>query len=333
MKKYQKWLFPVLAIACMLAACFFPLLYLPLLTVGSLCFAVAIIQTNSAVIPLIAVFAFIGMLVFTGSIAQALFSVMTFVPIGAALGTTYRRKSDIGGALLISLLLTGFLTLLIFCAYIMEVSPTFSVQDALTPFRENLTGITNEIYNNVVLNANLFDANTLRAVLAGGRESFADSVFTALIYQMPIILSVAVMAITFIDYYWLKWLLRRLGADTAFMTSFDKIRISKAGAAVYALALLLYLMLSMSSPGSSAATVLYVFADVLGVALSVCGLSVADYLLRRRTRLKNAVRRLLIAALLIAGIFLPLLFNILALAGMIDAYYDLRRKIDGGETA
>ena len=331
MKKYQKWLFPVLTITCMLVTFFFPIFFIPALIVGSLCFAVSIAINKSAVIPLVAVFAFIGLLVITGSIAQALFLVMTFVPIGTALGMTYRRKDTINSAIMLALLLTGFMMLLLFCSYIMEASTSFSVKDALEPFKKNLTDITNKIYYEISIRANTYsNANLIQTTLAGGREGFANRIFTGLIYQMPIILSILTMGITFINYFWVKRLLKGLQMDTSFMSNFDNLRISRVGAVIYVVALLFYFMLNVS-PGSTASLVFMIFVTVQEKALGFSGLSLIDYILKQRTNFTTVVRRCIVIIILLISVVLSVPFTFIALLGTLDAYYDIRKRFDGGD--
>lgn len=332
MKKFQTWLFPSISFACMALVFFLPVLYLPALIIASMCFAVSLATNKSAIVPLISVFVFIGMLFVTGSIAQALIYMMLFVPIGTVLGMMYRKKGALNDMILLSLLTVGIMALLITCAYIMEVSPSFSVQDALAPFKESIKQISNDIYNAISVYANLQqNQTTFQALLAMGKEGFANSVFTSLTYQMPIILGIIAMAVTFIDYFWMKKVLSSLKMDTSFMQDFGQVRISKTGAVLYVISLLFYFMLNVTSGTTAFSLIIYIFVTILGVALSFAGLSLVYHVLQRRTGLSRWVRILIILAILVIGIFISLFFSFLALLGTLDAYYDVRKHLDGGD--
>ena len=115
------------------------------------------------------------------------------------------------------------------------------------------------------------------------------------------------------------------------MQDFGQVRISKTGAVLYVISLLFYFMLNVTSGTTAFSLIIYIFVTILGVALSFAGLSLVYHVLQRRTGLSRWVRILIILAILVIGIFISLFFSFLALLGTLDAYYDVRKHLDGGD--
>lgn len=331
-KKIYNFLFPAIALLCMAVAVLFPSFlfycFIPLAVIASLFSAVSVSLNKSPILPLAAVFVFLIVLLYTKKASLSLLYMFLFLPVGVAVGVSYRRKNDLGQAVLIALLVSALMFLLMCVSYILEVSPIFSVRDALEPFRQMVSSVSDWIYSQISAYAATDTSNVFAPYLSMTRESFANTIFFQVVYSAPIVLGAIVMIVTALVYFVMKFLLRRMKNDVSFMTSFDLVRVTKGTAVLYMISTVLSVFLSFATQSVAFYLVVYILSSLLGIVLSFCGLSVVWAFLKTRD-ISGIVRIILFIFIIFVCLVITFLPSLLAFLGVLDTFTDIRSRFSG----
>ncbi|PWM46614.1 MAG: hypothetical protein DBX47_02205 [Clostridiales bacterium] len=331
-KRILDFLFPAITLLCVFIAVFLPsglvYLFFPLTLIASLFCAISVALNKSPVLPLTAVFLFLIVLLYTKSASESLFYMCLFLPVGVAVGVGYRYKFDLGKTAMGSIISSSLMLLLMCVSYILEVSPIFSVREALEPFRKMVSSISDGIYSQLSVYASTSVSAIISPYLSMTKETFANNMFISVVYSTPIVIGAAVLLMTVFVYFIMKRAFVRTKNDISFMSSFDTLRVTKTTAVLYMISVLLSSFLSFTSQSTSVYLVIYIFSSTLSFVLAFCGLSVIWYFLKTRDFGKVARVALFIFVIFVCSV-ITILPSLLAFLGVLDTLTDVRSRFNG----
>ena len=328
-KKMIYFLFPAIALVCVVISVFFPVLFVPLTLVGSVCFAVACATNKSPVLPLSAVFLFLAMLLIFRSSSLSMLYLAVFLPVGASVGVAYRYKSGLNKTISIIMIVSSLFFLLLCVVFIFETSPRFSVQEALEPFKSMVKEVSDSIYTELAKHPELQKSVPMvQQMLALGKEGYASEMFKSLAYQAPIVLAMAALVLGVLSFYSVKKILGKLGYEVGFMTRFDSVRVSRTGGGAYILSYLIATLLSFSGTITPMFLIFYVFSTVMCYVMAFNGLSLICALIKSKGigRFSNILILIFITVLSFFISFIP---PLLAMFGVLDSFSDFRSRLGG----
>lgn len=261
---------------------------------------------------------FVAAWAISGSASAALLFLLLFLPIGVALGLSFKAKLQLNESVSFAVLnsvVFGVVALLVFIGEFSEGS--FDIKSVLEPifltFKDNLQA---------AFTVNDQSFVSLFETMGVSVEQYVDYIYLNVIYNIPTFFVCFILFISVIVFWTLKAIFKRTPVKVDFMGRFDGCRISPVGAILYSVSTLLYLFSSTTAFGVAVSN----FSNVMTYVMAYAGISLIAYFLDFKNFspfIKNALIIVSVAVCLIPGGFL----NIIALLGFLDSCWNIREKL------
>ncbi len=302
------------------AAIFLPSMAIPLLIVSTSLFAVvnAVAYTKSSRIcsQCVIVLFYIVCLAVTKDPVISLLPLLTFFPVGWAVGQSVHTKSNLNSTGATALLTGSVFCVIVFFFYAFySTYPDISLQTAAENIQNTvLTYIENFLYELVFP-----DSGQLSEYLY--TYSFSELSSDIFSYAPTIIACWFLLSAT-VAFFVLKFTFDLFQQDVSFMGGFGDFRVSKTGAVVYFIATLLTLISS-----DSVFLVAFVnFYSAMSVVMTYAGISLVGFFLEFKN-IPVILRRVIMAVIIICSIIPIGISSILSLVGLLDSYLNIRERL------
>lgn len=310
-------------IASVLLACatvFFPFTSLVTVYASAVFFAFAVITSPSLFVVWIgSALTFIAVLLFSGSVSGALMFLLMFFPVGSALGIGFRSKKGFNETMALVSLFAAGLGLLALILFVGEFSDwSFDAKDALSPVFNKMKEFMLESFS-----AADPAVNSLFESKGASLAQFVNTSCLLLVSYIPLIYMGFMLCLAVLAFWMIKAIMIRTDTPVNFMGRFDGCRISYLGALLYFISTIVMLFSSNSVLGIAIAN----FSNIMTYVFAYAGISLIAYFLDFKNFSPFFKWAILIFAFAVCLIPTGLL-NIISLLGIVDAYWNIREKLN-----
>jgi len=322
-------IFGLLAAVCGLATAFAPWALMLTLGLGSAFFALSSLFDPFRIIEkLVPVVFFIAALLLTDSLTAAVFLLGVFFPAGIALSRVLEKRKGFNSGTATQFLVLCIYLMVLFAALLLEYGEGFDPESVFAPFRENLKAFFSEVYA-LIPKDGLTSLSPYIEDFPYTERNFVYILYKIITTMLPAYILLNLLGASALSYWTVKSIVyskyRRDGIpeELKFFGGFDTFRASKAAGAAYTI-IALFAIFSMSGAELMA---LSTFRILLSAVFCYEAVSLAVFALKMHNVPKAA--RLLAGALLTGMcFFVPVAQTVLALIGLADCFYNLRRFIN-----
>ncbi len=301
------------------AAVFLPVIsFVSVLLAGIACAVSVILSSTPWVMAVGALVSFLLAWLLTGSASAALLFLVLFLPVGFALGLSFKNKKGLNDTVSFAVLNSAVLGTLALIVFIGEFSGgSFDVKEALDPVLSSFKSGLHTVFA-----TDDPAATALMMSLGFSVESYIESLYYTVIFNIPMFYVSFILLLTVISYWTVKFIFKHTAEPIDFMGRFDGCRVSRLSAILYSIASLIYLFSTSSVFGLFIAN----YYNIMTCVLAYAGLSFIAYLLDLKNFSPMLKYGILIAAVALS--FLPFGFrNLISLLGFFDACWNLRERI------
>lgn len=316
--KLYKYILMAITLFCAIFSVIIPTMSIPFSLIGSALFA-TVVTTNKGPIPILFTAVIFGSALFiTGSVTVSFLILLTFLPIGVALGIAMMKKLNLNGTVALSISVSIIFVLIIIFFFVFEYSTKFSLEEAFAPIGASLKSVIAQSYDILVGGMNNTD-------IIAGRDTFIEGSYQQLILSIPYYITAVLLFIIILSYWLLKFLLKGLSINVSHMGAFTTLTISRTGAVIYFICTLLSIFMSTGVES----IVVYNFTSIMTLIFAYAGLSLIAYILNMKS-ISKIVRIIIYIAIIVICI-IPFGFSgLVALVGIADSYYHIRKRMAGG---
>ncbi len=314
----------IITVMVALIGWYLPVLMIATIWISTLPIVFIVVKWNEKVALIVIAIGYFLFAIITQNLVNAAVISFTFAFAGLSMGYSIKRKWEFRP--LFSAVTVGYLLSIL--GSVVLVNTISGVNQIEKHIIEPMTIFLNNIQTTLQENIAQIAEHPIYGLLFNQieREFDVQTYIYLLSAMIPAFFIIICMMFAYFTITASKMMLKRIGLPYSYLPSFHQLQANRGTAWVYLLGYILLLFFENSTMRAAFVNILL----IISVLLAMCGLSVADYFVKRAgiyRFLRVIIYVIVFFASTLVATILPLLhpFNLLLIVGILDSMFDFRK--------